>query len=202
MASTSVSPTSATFAASPILSSSVRSTLAADGTGDGGGNPNQARAELEAALLRANAEGGRHGGSGEGDAHAPERPPPEDEYVQIQNEAEALPASTEPVSGASPYHHLMVEPDGARSVIFGHRKINLRKGRTPEETLRTARIIMAASLTPESPSPEELSAAEEAQKLEEEAIEEINARQTLAARQLSAYQPPDLPAVSDFEETA
>ncbi|MBB5193705.1 hypothetical protein HNQ50_004465 [Silvimonas terrae] len=202
MASTSVSPVSSTFAASPILSSSVRSTPAADGTGGGGGNPNQARAELEAALLRANAEGGRHHGQ-ERDGHAPERPPPEDEYVQIQNEAdEAIPASTAPVSGASPYHHLMVEPDGARSVIFGHRKVNLRKGRTPEETLRTARIIMATSLTPESPSPEELSAAEDAQKLEDEAIQEINARQTVAARQLSAYQPPDLPAVSDFEETA
>lgn len=201
MASSSVSPLSSTFASSPILSSSVRSTMAADGTGDGGGNPNQARAELEAALLRARPDGGgRHGESGQGDAHAPERPPPEEEYAQ--NQDEALPTATEPVSGSSPYHHLIVDPDGARSVIFGRRKINLRKGRTPEETLRTARIIMATSLAPESPSPEELSAAEDAQKLEDEAMEEINARHTLAARQLSAYQPPDLPAVSDFEETA
>jgi hypothetical protein len=181
------------------MANSVRSTLAADATDpNGGGNPNQARAELEEALLRAHPDGGGH--RGQGDPRAPERPPPDEEYTQ--NQDEVVSTASEPASGSSPYHHLIVEPDGARSVIFGHRKVNLRKGRTPEETLRTARIIMATSLATESPSPEELSAAEEAQKLEDEAIEEINARQTFAARRLSAYQPPDLPAVSDFEETA
>ncbi|GGP26682.1 hypothetical protein [Silvimonas amylolytica] len=199
MANAPVSPLSSSFASSPIMANSVRSALAADAADqNGGGNPNQARAALEEALLRAHPDGGGH--HGQRDAHAPERPPPEEEYAQ--NQDEVVSTASEPASGDSPYHHLMIEPDGARSVIFGHRKVNLRKGRTPEETLRTARIIMATSLAPESPSPEELSAAEEAQKLEDEAMEEINARQTVAARQLSAYQPPDLPAVSDFEETA
>lgn len=202
MASTApVTPIAPTVVAAPILASSVRGPLAAEPlapTGSGTASDSR-KDEAERAQERAD----HHDSGVEADGHSHRHQQPPQPPSPLPDDAQdpqpgAAPAALLP--GQSRYQ-LTVEPDGMRSVMFGRRKIDLQRGRTPEETLRKARIIIAATLGPETPSPEELTVAAEAQAMEDEAMQEIAARTTLAERQVSAYQP-DLPASSAFEELA
>ncbi|MDR3427306.1 MULTISPECIES: hypothetical protein [Silvimonas] len=193
-----VTPTAPTVVAAPILAASLRAPLASEHvapTGSGtAGDTRQAEGE------RGQARASRDDSGVEADGHSQRR---QQEHPSRSPHADDIPQEPKPMAvlPGAPRYQLTVEPDGMRSVVFGRRKIDLLRGRTPEETLRKARIIMAATLGPATPSPEELSVAAEAQAMEDEAMNKIAARHTLAERQVSAYQP-DLPASSAFEELA
>ena len=77
-------------------------------------------------------------------------------------------------SGAS--YSLQKGPDGKSYAIGGEVSIDTSAGKTPEETLRKARIIQAAALAPADPSDQDRQVAAAAQAMEMQAQSEIAQR--------------------------
>lgn len=77
-------------------------------------------------------------------------------------------------------------PDGKRYAVGGEVSVQMRKGRTPEETITNAQAIRAAAMAPAEPSAQDRAVAAAAsamenqarQKLAEEAAAELEAQQS------------------------
>jgi hypothetical protein len=65
-------------------------------------------------------------------------------------------------------------PDGQQYAVGGHVPIDTAEGRTPEETLRKARTIRAASLSPADPSAADRAVAAKAVRMATQAAAEIS----------------------------
>lgn len=68
-----------------------------------------------------------------------------------------------------------VGPDGKRYIVGGEVPIKIRKGKTPEETIKIAQKIKAAALAPANPSPQDLKVAAQASLMEIKARMEMQA---------------------------
>lgn len=107
-----------------------------------------------------------------------------------QHEMAHLAASGGMATGG-PSYQMVVGPDGQRYAVAGEVKIDLSEGRTPEETIRKARIIQAAALAPASPSGADRAVAAAARTMEIKAQAEIAARSTQETQLAGSYQPQD-----------
>lgn len=96
------------------------------------------------------------------------------------------------VSGAN--FSMQTGPDGQRYAIGGEVRIDLSSGRTPEETVRKARIIQAAALAPADPSAQDRKVAAQAKAMEMQAAAEIALRSKNQQRVAGHYQSDSLPA--------
>ncbi len=67
--------------------------------------------------------------------------------------------------------------------------VDVSPGRTPEETIRKARIIQAAALAPSQPSGQDIAVAAQARAMEAQAQAEISARGSKGQQVAGAYQP-------------
>lgn len=112
--------------------------------------------------------------------------------VVRQHEAAHLAASGGlAVSGAN--FSMQTGPDGKRYAVGGEVRIDISAGRTPEETLRRARIIQAAALAPADPSSADQQIAAQAKNMELAAQMEIASRNRQEQKVASRYQPESLP---------
>ncbi|WP_229678845.1 putative metalloprotease CJM1_0395 family protein [Silvimonas amylolytica] len=100
-----------------------------------------------------------------------------------------------------PNYNLTTGPDGKQYANGGDVQIDVSEGRTPEETVRKARIIQAAALAPVDPSAQDLSVAAQASAMEAKAQAQIAQRSPQSAQVAGAYQP-ELPSVSSFSAVA
>ncbi|RMD46654.1 MAG: protein-glutamate O-methyltransferase [Aquificota bacterium] len=75
-------------------------------------------------------------------------------------------------TGAIRYKYV-VGPDGKRYIVGGDVPIYIKKGKTPEETIKIAEKIRAAALAPSDPSPQDLRVAAMATALEMQARAEL-----------------------------
>jgi hypothetical protein len=72
-------------------------------------------------------------------------------------------------------------PDGVNYAVGGEVRIDTSPGRTPEETLRRAEIIVAAALAPADPSGQDIAVAAQARKMALQARQEIARQQAQQA---------------------
>ena len=84
-------------------------------------------------------------------------------------------------------------PDGVNYAVGGEVSIDTSAGRTPEETLRKARIIQAAAQAPADPSGPDRSIAAQAKIMEMQASAEIALRSQPQQRIANRYQADSLP---------
>ena len=68
-------------------------------------------------------------------------------------------------------------PDGKRYIVGGEVPIQVKKGKTPEETIKISQKIKAAALAPADPSPQDLRVASRATALEMQARAELYKKQ-------------------------
>ncbi|MEM7307811.1 MAG: putative metalloprotease CJM1_0395 family protein [Planctomycetota bacterium] len=73
-------------------------------------------------------------------------------------------------------------PDGVRYAVGGEVSIQLREGRTPEETLRIAEQARRAALAPAEPSPQDRRVANEADQMARRARDEIRTAEAAEQR--------------------
>jgi len=76
------------------------------------------------------------------------------------------------LAGAIRYKYV-VGPNGKRYIVGGEVPIHIRKGKTPEETIKIAEKVKAAALAPSDPSPQDLKVAAMATALEMQAKAEL-----------------------------
>lgn len=115
-----------------------------------------------------------------------------DREVRLHEAAHLAAAGGLAVSGAS--FSLETGPDGKRYAVGGDVRIDISTGRTPEETIRKARIIQAAALAPAEPSAADLQIAAQARNMELAAQMEIASRDPQTQKVANRYQPDALPA--------
>ncbi len=75
--------------------------------------------------------------------------------------------------GGSPNYSYQQGPDGRRYAIGGEVQVQLRRGNTPEETIRNAQTVRGAAMAPAQPSAQDRAVAAAAAAMEVEAREEI-----------------------------
>lgn len=123
-----------------------------------------------------------------------------DKDTRAHEQAHLAAAGGLAVSGAN--YKLTTGPDGKQYANGGDVSVDVSPGRTPEETVRKARIIQAAALAPAGPSGQDFSVAAQARAMEMQAQAEI-AKRTPQGQQLAgAYQPSDQPQQSAFSAVA
>jgi len=64
------------------------------------------------------------------------------------------------------HYKYTIGPDGKRYIVGGEVPIQIKKGKTPEETIKIAQKVRAAALAPADPSPQDLQVAQRATTLE------------------------------------
>lgn len=114
-----------------------------------------------------------------------------DQEVRQHEAAHLAAAGGLAISGAN--FSLQYGPDGKAYAVGGEVRIDISPGRTPEETIRKARIIQAAALAPSNPSAQDRQIATQAQAMETEAQAEIAQRSFQALRVAKSYQSDSLP---------
>ena len=114
-----------------------------------------------------------------------------DRQVSLHEQAHLAAAAGIAVSGAN--YTLQRGADGISYAVGGDVRIDTSPGRTPEETLRKARIIQAAAQAPADPSGPDRSIAAQAKIMEMQASAEIALRSQSQQRIASRYQADSLP---------
>ena len=111
---------------------------------------------------------------------------PEDERVVRQLEARdtqvraheaAHQAAARGLGGAASFT-FETGPDGKRYAVGGEVPVQLKSGRTPEETISNAEAVRAAALAPADPSGQDMAVASEAAQMEAEARQQQAQDQT------------------------
>lgn len=97
-------------------------------------------------------------------------------------------------SGAS--YRFVSGPDGQRYAVAGEVQIDISPGRTPEETLRKARVVQAAALAPADPSGQDRAVAAQAKSLELQAQAAIAKRSLTEQKLAGNYQSGEVPTSS------
>jgi hypothetical protein len=115
--------------------------------------------------------------------------------AQVRAHENAHAAAGGALSG-SPSFTYETGPDGRQYAVSGEVPIAVRKGATPEETLRNAAQVRGAALAPAEPSSADRRVAASAAALEAQARIEIAQRELEAERgvedpRVRAYEPPD-----------
>jgi len=72
------------------------------------------------------------------------------------------------LAGSATYKY-KIGPDGKRYAVSGEVPIAIKKGNTPEETIKNMEQIKAAALAPTDPSPQDLRVAATAEAIENQA---------------------------------
>ncbi|MBB5192158.1 hypothetical protein HNQ50_002895 [Silvimonas terrae] len=122
-----------------------------------------------------------------------------DKDTRAHEQAHLAAAGGLAVSG--PNYNMTTGPDGKQYANGGDVQVDVSEGRTPEETVRKARIIQAAALAPVDPSSQDLSVAAQASAMEAKAQAQIDQRTRQGSQVAGAYQP-DLPSLSSFSAVA
>lgn len=102
-----------------------------------------------------------------------------DREVRQHEQAHLATAGGLATSGAS--YSYERGPDGVNYAVGGEVNIDTSPGRTPEETLRRAEIIVAAALAPADPSGQDMAVAAQARKMALQARQEIARQQVQQA---------------------
>ena len=71
-------------------------------------------------------------------------------------------------AGSASYKYV-IGPDGKRYAVAGEVPILVKKGKTPQETIKNMEIVKAAALAPSDPSPQDLKVAAIAESIENKA---------------------------------
>jgi uncharacterized iron-regulated membrane protein len=109
-----------------------------------------------------------------------------------QHEQAHLAASGGLAKGGASYS-MQKGPDGKSYAVGGEVSIDTSPGKTPEETVRKARIIQAAALAPADPSGQDRSVAAAAQAMELQAQQEIAQRSPEQKKLAQQYTSNDVP---------
>ena len=117
-----------------------------------------------------------------------------------QHEQAHLAASGGLAKGGASYS-MQKGPDGKAYAVGGEVSIDVSPGKSPEETLRKARIIQAAALAPADPSGQDRSVAAAAQAMELQAQAEIAQRSPQQQKLAAQYSSNDVPR-SGFQASA
>lgn len=121
--------------------------------------------------------------------------------VKTHEQAHLGAAGTAASGGAS--FSYTTGPDGKRYAEGGEVKIQLRSGRTPEETLRNAAQVEKAALAPANPSAQDLRVAASARQMQMKAQAEIAKQRQSAGKPASkaagAYAVGAAPVHGDFD---
>ncbi|WP_245575016.1 putative metalloprotease CJM1_0395 family protein [Chitinilyticum litopenaei] len=114
-----------------------------------------------------------------------------DRKVRQHEQAHLAAAGGLAVSGAN--YTMVTGPDGKRYAVAGDVRIDVSPGRTPEETVRKARMIQAAALAPADPSATDRSVAAEAARMEQQALQEMRQRSSTSEKLSRSYDSNELP---------
>ena len=76
------------------------------------------------------------------------------------------------LAGSASYTY-KIGPDGKRYAVAGEVPIAIKKGKTPEETIKNMEQVKAAVLAPSDPSPQDLKVAATAEAIENQARMEL-----------------------------
>ncbi|QZA78571.1 hypothetical protein K4H28_03905 [Deefgea tanakiae] len=109
-----------------------------------------------------------------------------------QHEQAHLAASGGLAKGGASYS-MQKGPDGKQYAVGGEVSIDVSPGKSPEETIRKARIIQAAALAPADPSGQDRSVAAAAQAMELQAQSEIASRNPQQQKLAEAYSSNEVP---------
>ena len=123
-----------------------------------------------------------------------------DKDTRAHEQAHLAAAGGLAVSGAN--YKLTTGPDGKQYANGGDVSVDVSPGRTPEETVRKARIIQAAALAPADPSGQDFSVAAQAGAMEQQAQAEIAKRSPQGQQLAGAYQPSNQLQQSTFQAVA
>ncbi|WP_229709053.1 putative metalloprotease CJM1_0395 family protein [Silvimonas iriomotensis] len=141
----------------------------------------------------------------DGKALTPDQQQQVDKLVKIDKDTRAHEQAHLAAAGGlavgGPNYNLTTGPDGKQYANGGDVQIDASEGRTPEETVRKAKIIQAAALAPVDPSAQDLSVAAQASAMEAKAQAQIDQRTPQGKQVASAYQP-ELPPLSSFSAVA
>ncbi|KPC53411.1 putative metalloprotease CJM1_0395 family protein [Amantichitinum ursilacus] len=123
-----------------------------------------------------------------------------DKETRAHEQAHLAAAGALATSGAN--YKMTTGPDGKQYANGGDVSVDVSPGRTPEETIRKARIIQAAALAPSQPSGQDIAVAAQARAMEAQAQAEISARGSKGQQVAGAYQPSDQISQSLFSASA
>lgn len=123
-----------------------------------------------------------------------------DKETRAHEQAHLAAAGALATSGAN--YKMTTGPDGKQYANGGDVSVDVSPGRTPEETIRKARIIQAAALAPSQPSGQDIAVAAQARAMEAQAQAEISARGSKGQQVAGAYQPSDQISQSLFSVSA
>jgi hypothetical protein len=121
--------------------------------------------------------------------------------AKVRRHEQAHLAASGGLAQGGPSYSLKTGPDGQQYAVGGEVQIDASPGRTPEETIRKARIIRAAALAPSDPSGVDQAVAAKAQAMELQAQQEIALRTPEQGKLANAYAQTDL-AASHFSAQA
>lgn len=108
---------------------------------------------------------------------------------EVRQHEQAHVAAGGPYVTGGPSYEYTNGPDGRRYATGGEVNISVSPGRTPEETLRKARIIRAAALAPAEPSAQDRRVASQASQLEATARRELAEANAEKSRTSSSTNP-------------
>jgi len=112
--------------------------------------------------------------------------------AEVKAHEEAHIAASAGISASAPTYNYQTGPDGVQYAIGGEVNISFSQGNDPAENLANAEAMKAAALAPADPSSQDLSVASNADKMIQEAKQEIAAKQD---------QPTDIGNKSDKTDT-
>ncbi|QLG89799.1 hypothetical protein HQ393_02710 [Chitinibacter bivalviorum] len=122
--------------------------------------------------------------------------------AEVRRHEQAHLAASGGLAKGGPSYSLKTGPDGQQYAVGGEVQIDTSPGKTPEETLRKARIIRAAALAPAEPSGPDQAVAAKAQSMEQQALQEIAQRSPAQQKLASAYQQQPQLGLSHFQSAA
>jgi hypothetical protein len=135
--------------------------------------------------------GGAEDRDGAARAAGPKPLTPDDERVVRQLEARdtqvraheaAHQAAARGLGGAASFTY-STGPDGRRYAVGGEVPVQLKSGRTPDETISNAQAVRSAALAPADPSGQDMAVASEAAQMEAEARQQKSQDQADAVKQ-------------------
>ena len=150
------------------------------GTGGGGGSEGVVVQLSSDARKSLGGERGDTGERGSDDGAKPRKLTPEQQQVVRRLEARdtdvraheaAHQAAAKGLGGAASFSY-DTGPDGKRYAVGGEVPVELKAGRTPEETISNAQTVRSAALAPADPSSQDLAVAAQATQMEAAARQE------------------------------
>lgn len=118
--------------------------------------------------------------------------------AEVKAHEQAHIAASAGINASAPTYNYQTGPDGVQYAIGGEVNISFSQGNDPQENLNNAETMKAAALAPADPSSQDLSVASNADKMIQEAKQQIAAKQEEPAANANTS---DAAATADSQNT-